>query len=312
MKLSYNVVWMEDQPHNVQPHRDGLKINLERKGVELFVREISNFGDPNGTIRALRRDQDNIDLVLLDWNLGQAGGRHAPVNGSTIARKVRANIKYTDIIFYSTASASELRRAVADEGVDGVYCCHRDELVTVCVGMAMRSMRKNLGLNSLRGAYVVKVTELDYIVKECITRLYDKMNPEEKLSFITSIVRRLRSSAQSMINGLERIDMNDLGSLMGSRAFGSDQKISALLDGLDLIEHVSDYSHYRDTLNTYRDDILTPRNIFAHQSAKYTNERLRFEDEYILDNGKVEILRSRLLAHEINLNSLIEAFQQSS
>lgn len=310
MNLAYTIVWFEDQPHNVQAIEQGIRQRLERKGLSLRVEWVESFNDLPGILGRLRKVRDEIDLVLLDWDLGRDDDDVA-INGADLAKKVRNTLRYTDIVFYSAETAKRLRKEVAERDVDGVYCACRDDLVDEAVGVALRMAKKSLSLESLRGAYVTYATELDHLVTESLRLVYARMTDEERKAFVGRIIRRLKESAKANVKAAEKLGGQDLeGIIKGTRSFGSDQRLLALLQGLDVLDEQHDTSGFSDTLGTYQEDVLTPRNIFAHQRAERKGKKLHFEEDLVLDHGLAEKLRGRLIAHGQNLRDLLDRLDQ--
>ena len=310
MNLGYTIAWFEDQPDNVQAIEQGIRQRLERKGLSLHVEWIKSFNDVQGILNRLRSMRDEIDLVLLDWDLGHDDD-NVPVDGADLAKRVRNALRYTDIVFYSAATAKDLRTQVANRDVDGVYCAHRNDLVAEAVGVALRMAKKSLSLESIRGAYVSYATELDHLLTESLRLVYSRLTSEEKAAFLGKIVKRLKGSAKSDLKTLEKLEVMDLeGVIEGTRSFGSDQRLLALLQGLEVLDERHDTAGFSDTLGTYQGDVLGHRNVFAHQRAERKGEKLCFEEGLVLDRGLVEKLRGRLLAHDQNLHDLLERLNQ--
>ena len=72
---------------------------------------------------------DEIDLILVDWDLG------GQVQGQDVIAAIRDAVPYKDVVFYSAQNpANTLRRLAFEKGVEGIYCASREELVDEVFG----------------------------------------------------------------------------------------------------------------------------------------------------------------------------------
>ncbi len=123
MRLDFNVLWVEDQPDGVAAQIRALKRNMAEEGFELKATLCTN----SDQVTARLTDdlfKDEIDLIMVDWDLGKG------VEGQTVISRIREDIYYKDIVFYSAVTdIKNLKEASFNEGHEGIYFVRRDELV---------------------------------------------------------------------------------------------------------------------------------------------------------------------------------------
>jgi hypothetical protein len=124
MKIAYKILWVEDNFNQIEPFINQLETLFGGHGFKLDV--IKRTSLTQGEIESLR-DQLNVynpyDMMMFDFDLG-AG----ELKGSKLAKELRANV-YTDMIVYSGSPVTDVRRALYDEKVDGVFIVQRTSFV---------------------------------------------------------------------------------------------------------------------------------------------------------------------------------------
>src|SRR5579872_7246873 len=111
MRLDFNVLWVEDQPNLVAASVTALQRSMAEEGFEL---RHTFCTDVDGVTAYLADDvfRDEVDLILVDWDLG------AGLKGEAVISQVRETIPYKDIVFYSAHPnvRDELRQASFNAG----------------------------------------------------------------------------------------------------------------------------------------------------------------------------------------------------
>ena len=179
MRLDYKILWFEDQPSNIAPSVANIKNELEALGFipNIDLRVVDGRRDPLEDLPPQR----DVDLVLMDYMLG--GG----YDGASLSKRVRQVFKYTDIVFYSSEAQSRLRKHIFDQGLDGVHCCHRENLSDDTLSFVHTQMRKVLDLNHMRGIVMATTSDLDHAMIDCLGVVHELAYPGNANAFATSI-----------------------------------------------------------------------------------------------------------------------------
>ena len=118
MKLTYKLLWFDDDPSMVQASERSLKRKMRDKGFNLEIENRTDISD-----QAIVKLGDDLakynpyDIIVFDHDLGKC-------HGTDIAKSLRMNI-FTDMVYYSAASIDILRKAIYEANVDGVFLINK-------------------------------------------------------------------------------------------------------------------------------------------------------------------------------------------
>jgi hypothetical protein len=186
MKLTYKVLWYEDQFEHV----DAAIRNLER-----FIRD-------HGFIFEIERrtgvDADEInkladslyaynpyDMIIFDYDLGSRSE-----NGLSIAKKLRSKI-YTDLIFYSGKVPKELRKMLYEEDIDGVFVVGRDTDFYDDMKLIVEDHIKRMSdINNIRGVSMSAVSQIERSLRESIINHLGKEEKSKIMEYVKSKISK--------------------------------------------------------------------------------------------------------------------------
>src|SRR5260370_38368633 len=126
MRLDFNVLWVEDQPDLVESTARSIARQMAEEGFQFSPIPCQSIGEVENLI-ADDVFTDEIDLILVDWELGAA--THG--DGAIAIIRNEDRFRYKDIIFYSALKpAGELRELASANGLEGIFCAaSRQDLV---------------------------------------------------------------------------------------------------------------------------------------------------------------------------------------
>lgn len=164
MNLDFGILWIEDS-FSVE-EEESLKRRVKDAGFIARIKQI-----PSGLgIESLAREHSLyhvFDIILLDYRL-------LDDDGAVLATKVRQLFPSTTILFYSgTVQESELRRLIAENEVEGVYCSRRDQLRFIqragdLIDQTARALDR---LSGMRGLAMRVVAECDELMKAAMVTM---------------------------------------------------------------------------------------------------------------------------------------------
>lgn len=302
MKLNYKILWFDDQPDSAKNMEQGIANRLGRLGFSLEVEWNTGVRDENSFLAELQRRKD-IDLILMDWNMGA----HAD-NGAVLAKKLRRKV-YTEIVFYSSASPSELRKAIYEQDIDGVYCVRRDTLVNETMHVIQTTVKKILDLNHMRGLVMGAVSDFDAQIEEMMLLACGRM--KDKTWFLNHVRDLIIEANNNHSKQIEKINLgSDADGLLRHRSFTAFLKFKALCNLLNKKSEDRAVINILEKLKDYHTQIIEPRNRLAHarivqQTGQGTMQggSVSFTDQTLLD------LRRDLLAHGDNLCDIRSAIE---
>ena len=130
MKLEFSLLVIDDSPSDVGEAIGALKDHLEEKGFTLIETSVSNL--PEQSLDELTQQEGrNYDLVMIDYNLGDES-----FDGAGAVLRLRKDLRFTDMVFYSSNSALNLHQILEGQGISGVFIEPRETLDTALIGLA--------------------------------------------------------------------------------------------------------------------------------------------------------------------------------
>ena len=307
MRLDFKILWFDDQPGSLSGIKETIKRHLSiKRGMKPVIREVTTIDHLESVLPQLERDI-NPDLIMMDWNMGQGTGKGS-FTGAGAAKTIRKRFKYQEIIFYSAASPKELREAVFEQGIDGVFCVRRDNIGAESIGIIGNILQKLMDLNQMRGLVMSHVSELDAAICDCITKLHAEGSPELQQKILTSFHTRIKKYHEQMLFKLGE-DSNGLTLPEYGKMSVLDTRCIILLKVLkELLPEDGNCEHLVETLQEIRAEVLKPRNALAHAKAvmRKGKEILEHNGE-IYDNARFAHIRNALITHEDNLKCIGES-----
>jgi DNA-binding response OmpR family regulator len=302
--LEYSVAWVEDQPNQARGHEEILRGKLARQGLNLRVQWITNNSELKYFLEQLN-EESALDLILVDWKLGQMV---PDGSGASVAKSIRNQNSFSNIIFYSSAPPHDLRNEIAKQLIDGVWCVNRDFFIQEARHTISANLRR-LDLNSMRGLFVAAVAEFDQKMKAAIMKVYGLLEEDKKTQPATSYITRKLEFAQKNMTDIQKIDANsNLGGILEK---AGTFELFALLRELNAQAGLIDSPHREVTkiLGKFEEEVIIPRNDLAHAKTSFASGKatlVRGGRSY--DGPRFSELRANLLQHHENLEILSEKY----
>lgn len=206
------------------------------------------------------------DLILLDLRLGNG------IRGDELAPNVRAHFPSTPILFYSAEDEKELRKRMAANLVEGVYCIHRDRLASRVKEIVSHLAPAINRLSSMRGLAARVVAECDQDFR-AILRYWAALSPQDDAEITASLKERVRLVSEKAIVDLDSYNsVEELfsGHAVHSAALFCEARDGARARGGDPVRDV-----VRSLRKTYQSELLARRNTLAHALEERTDDGWR-------------------------------------
>ncbi len=254
MKLTYRLLWFDNEPSMVQKSERRLARMMRDKGFDLKVDPRDDISPE--AIEKLRTDLEQYnpyDLIVFDHDLGTR-------KGTDIAQKLRGAV-FTDMVYYSAAPLDVLRKAIYDAAVDGIFLINKLSCVDDLMRILEDHIKKNCDLNSMRGIVLDALSEIEVKLRKHLTTKL-RNDPVLRLERLASFKDRLDGRAKQF--GKKAQNMTE------------DLMLSSLADPLK-----SDFNMVRQMLSACEEDweaikekqalhrLQNLRNVFAHESYKW-------------------------------------------
>lgn len=307
MKLDFTLLVVDDAPENIGSAISLLEDHLDSLGFAL-IRVVAPLLTDRGLHQIASDDGRSYDLVIVDFNLGQPD-----IDGAKAARRLRSELPYTDMVFYSSNSESNLLGELAQESVAGVFVAIREQLDDALIGIADTVIGKAVDLNHMRGIAMAEVAEMDILILDALRpSLEYRDNPCIERAVVKT-GRRLRESMTQQSRRLNRrLEEDGLANMVtDSRLVSSLQKFQVLMRIAECLDDPPQEA--LDSLKDYKSDILDNRNVLAHVREEPTVNgatvlrSLLGDADQIVDDHWMSQFRNKLRTHRKSLTIVHDA-----
>ena len=257
MRLDFNVLWVDDQPNAVNAQITRITTLMAGEGFSFNPTQCRTIDEVEALI-AGDVFQDEVDLILVDWDLG--GGVH----GQDVIERIRQVAQYKDVVFYSAQTpAADLRRLAFDKGLEGIYCASRDGLVDEVVGVFESLVKKVLDLDHTRGIVMGATSDIDHMIHSCLLHIEAKLDDAGKKVLVEQAIKRVQERVKDIAKQGEKLGAatNVTTILKAHMIFGANDRLRLLRS---LLEADANHAQSVDTIKAYMEKVVPERNVLGH------------------------------------------------
>lgn len=307
MKLDFRLLVVDDHPDNIESAINILRDSLETRGFTLIRQTAVDFSE-QGLQKLTQAKGADFDLVVIDYNLGQPD-----TDGAKVADRLRRDLQYTDMVFYSSIPEANLHDELAKKSVSGVFITRRLDLDNALTGIANTVIRKVVDLNHMRGIVMAEVAEMDVRMQDTLAGAFRCISNPCIDKAISRTGERLREFLSETIDTLDQYVSNGNfhDAVEDSRLFSSMQKYRALKRIAECLpEH---FREAKDILRNYGNDIIQKRNMLAHVKETNTEDgsivlhSINNNHEEIINEAWMVAFRQNLRVHGKALDVICDA-----
>lgn len=262
MKLSYKILWVDDQ---IEDYIDmGIKAEFETYLDSLgFISIIETFENGSKAEDSLKLVK--YDLILSDYNI--EGGNE---QGDTLIQKIRDGGIFTEVLFYSAQDnfeeiAKNLYRdrvsffsLIGDEGMK--------EFRSRTLRLIDLTISKLQELNNIRGLVMSETSELDNKIVDILTSYFsnESENTEPLREYI---IKAIQKSAKGNYNKSISLYELDFKQVLKHRIFDADKKAMTIAKLLELKGLNQGNLNYENFYTNYKAEVIDKRNDLAHAKS---------------------------------------------
>ncbi|WP_186038476.1 hypothetical protein [Burkholderia gladioli] len=257
MRLDFNVLWVDDQPNAVNAQITRIRTLMADEGFNFSPTQCRSIDEVEALI-AGDVFQDEVDLILVDWDLG--GGVH----GQDVIGRIRQVAQYKDIVFYSARTrAAELRQLAFDKELEGIYCASREELVDEVFGVFESLVKKVLDLDHTRGIVMGATSDIDHMVHSCLIHIEAQLDDAGKKALVDQAIKRVQERVKDIVKKGEKLGAatNVATILEAHMIFGASDRLRMLRR---LLEADAAHAQSVATIRSYMDNVVPDRNVLGH------------------------------------------------
>ncbi len=315
MRLSYNILWCEDDAEWLEETEEGVKDHLKDLG---FVAQISAVRSENiEELEAELNNSSNYDLILVDYRFNDK------TVGGEFIKKIRDHNIYAEVVFYSGVSSEDLHRVISDHKLEGVYVAQRagEPFYDKVFKVIETTVRKVLDLNSLRGIVMASTSGIDKKIFQIIKTFYNETldDGKEKNTFREKILKRIKKKLEERLRNFGKVNYDDPWEYLGSTInFWSDLRIATLSKEIleqyfDAKNSKSDHNKFYQVIEQYR-ETSKKRNLLAHEEEELTSDEdgkmvIKVKN-FKFDETTAKDIRKDLVEQDSMVNKFLENLSQ--
>lgn len=301
MKLSYKILWFED---------DTVSYNGKKEMVKAIVEDELgfHFPEPRNEINGDNIEDinyDDFDLLIADLNL-------AGTKGTALIDRIRHNLGiYTEVIFYSSEGEKAVRNALKEYEIDGAYCADRGEDFEDKVRKVIKTtVKKVQDLNNMRGLIMAETSDIDKIMFEIITKVLEKNTSGIGEKLKESIFANVNSKVNEKKDKFDKHNGKNIDRIIfDNLMFDASEKIKAVQFIIDAIEHDVTNPYKADVFKTSYSEITKKRNLLGHETQKPIDGKImvgigehafEFSDDFCID------MRRKVKKHSDDLDAILQ------
>jgi len=194
MKLTYNILWIDDDLDSIEEDQRSITEFLEDFGIYANISPLTNSEDQSiDDLLSEHLSNPDLDILLVDYMMED-------MDGAKLVDLIR-NTKhvYLPVIFYSSSPLEVLLQAAYDAQLDGVYIAQRDFLIQKFQDVANSLLNKEHTIKRVRGLLMEEVSEFDEKLNDIYHKIWTGLSDDHKETLMLylkeSIVQKRAESA---------------------------------------------------------------------------------------------------------------------
>jgi CheY-like chemotaxis protein len=294
MNLTYKILWFEDEKDFVDGYKPDLQDYVEELGFKFVQPHIEKDNSNSDRI-----EFSEYDLILMDYKLSDGN------KGDVIINKIRELDIYTEVVFYSSSEMTELRGAIHDKELDGVYCANRGEGFLPKVKDIIRlTLKKVLDINAMRGVVMAVVSDFDEKMLSIISAYLNTINENDANTFLSKRKNKLLSSFDDK---KAKINNEQLDTFYKNWNFDATHKWRAVLSIVKMV-----IPELTEKTKQYESEIIKSRDSLAHvmevEDPSGNGQKCLAYGDFIFNDESCKKILTALKEHERNFDKILNYF----
>jgi CheY-like chemotaxis protein len=296
MKLTYKVLWFEDQFDEVQYDYERLQALVAEFGfIPEFTHRSSVTRQEIEELSEQLSTYNPYDLIIFDYDLGGLSE-----DGLSIASHLRSKI-FTDMIFYSGKVPKELREMLFKNEVDGVFIVHRDNFYDDIEPIMEDHIKKMSDINNMRGVVMSETSQMDVRLREILLSQSTKIGAASLDEILVGLKNRMLKQLDEKKEKIEKI--TSLDEAVSNHFMTTFDQIRIALKSITGDEG---NEILKDSSLVHK--VQMERNKLAHRKAELTDDGrmllLGPKEDFEYNFEEFQRMRNELLTAHNNINSL--------
>ena len=257
MKLTYKLLWFDDEPGIIQASERRLTRMMRNKGFNLSIENRDDVSpEAIDKLGASLAQYNPYDIIVLDHDLGVR-------KGTGLAQQLRGRV-FTDMVYYSAAPLDVLRKAIYDAEVDGIFLINKQSCADDLMRILEDHINKNCDLNSMRGIVLDALSEMEVKLRRHLTSKLkaDATLRQDRLDHYKNRLTRRSKQVGNFASTMTEEKMLDCFADPLKSDFNTIRQILSSCE--------SDWENLKDDKLLHQLQDL--RNVFTHESYNWNQE----------------------------------------
>ncbi|MDR3188037.1 MAG: hypothetical protein LBT94_02480 [Prevotellaceae bacterium] len=307
MKITYNILWIEDELSWYDTTLELFKSALEEVGFELVSERKDNIQQIQDLIGV--DGLKKFDMLLVDFTLKNSE------HGDKIIKLIRNNNIYTDVLFYSSA-VENIKQSISRHGLEGVYTADRKDIESKFQSVFLTTIKKMQEVNAIRGLIMGETSDLDVEIKKIYHLIIELPFGEELQSKIKNI----------FVVDYKEIKKNYIKQCKDKRnCYTSDYKryfsLSDSFRRYDILKEILKLKSFKgfdlELFKQYKSEVIEIRNKFAHAQAEEKDGKTLLKgqlgkEDFEFDEARCIEIRKKLILHKNNIDKLVNMLSKNN
>jgi len=280
MKLSYEILWIDDELDSIEDDRRHIIDFLDDFGIQANISPITN-SENHSIDQSIQEkiNNPNLDILLVDYHMEN-------IDGAELVRHIRAEHVYLPVIFYSSSPLEILLRAAYEAQLDGVYIAERISLTQKFENVAKSLLNKEHTIKRIRGLLMEEVSEIDEKLKNIYHKIWDGLSDDDRGKLMQylkdDIIKERAKRAHKTLEDFPTT-IDDFSQHMGdkflSKSYDTYTRCRIVNKMLEFIKN--DLGDQEDVFKEF----FSPKNSINHLRNTYAHTPLRqLEQDHSLEN----------------------------
>ena len=277
MKLSYKILWIDDEIDSIEDDRKDIVEFLEGFGIDADISTIPDRNSGGQSIRDSVREKiknPELDILLVDYHMED-------MEGDKLVDEIRnTDHVFLPVIFYSADTFEAILEAASRARLDGVYFAQRDYLVQKFKDVAQSLLRKEHTIKRTRGLLMEEVSEIDAKFRDIYEQVWGRLPRIKRQKLIKYIKQRIierRAKEAKKKSEDFPTDLEDFSCHMNEKflspSYDMHTRWRILCKMLEYLENNGDNQKVFLELYGVEDSLLERRNIYAHSTRRELQEK---------------------------------------
>ncbi len=268
MNTRYKILWIDDSPDFIDLTQELIEETVRQNNMTPELVIYSEYEEyQHRELDGFDKDIFNLyDQIIIDYAL-------SGTTGEIIIRDLRRRNIFTDIVFYSSNYETMRDNLKQSDQLDGVFCASRENLTSAIDRVIKKNLKREYNIANIRGLIMDSTSDFDYICRTTTIALFEKLPPEKQQYIIDTAmeyVLETKQNSQSTFDTLcKKRGESFLKAVMESVDFVLSNKNRYEIMSLVVKEFDFDPAFGDSFAETYKNDLITPRNNLAHNKLYY-------------------------------------------